>query len=44
MQECVAEADYETPARGSIAMPQRLLAYDQNSGAPENPQHMSESR
>ena len=34
----VAVSEYETPARGFIAMPQHWLAYEQNSGALENPQ------
>jgi len=30
-----------TPARRLVALPQHLLVYDRNSGAPENPLHMS---
>jgi len=40
-QYWVAVSEYETLARRFLVMPQHLLATNRNSGAPENPQHMS---
>jgi hypothetical protein len=37
----VAMSEYEALAVGFGVMPKHLLAYDRNSGAPEDPQHMS---